>query len=136
MRVKSGEMGKRGEKFIRGGCGMSKAERRPAERGLTLIELLVGIAVSGVLIIGLVRFFKDSHRAVDSQDQLAERNQNLAYVLKKLSDRLMEAGSALPDSAWPVINISPSCLRIASTRRPRQPSMVSTAATVASKLPL
>lgn len=77
---------------------------RGGERGLTLIELLVGIAVSAVLIVGLVRFFKDSHQAIDSQDQLAERNQNLAYVLKKLSDRLMEAGSGLPDSAWPVIS--------------------------------
>jgi type II secretory pathway pseudopilin PulG len=77
---------------------------RRKESGLTLIELLVGVAISALLVVGLVRFFKDSHRSVDTQDQLAERNQNLAYVLKKLSDRLMEAGSGLPDSAWPVIS--------------------------------
>jgi prepilin-type N-terminal cleavage/methylation domain-containing protein len=82
--------------------GFSGTPRK--ERGLTLIELLVGVAISGLLIVGLVRFFKDSHRSVDMQDQLAERDQNLAYVLKKLSDRLMEAGSGLPDSAWPVIS--------------------------------
>ncbi len=77
---------------------------RNSERGLTLIEVTIGLVISGILLGSLVRLFRDSHRSFDLQEQLADRNQTLLYVAKRLGDRLMEAGTYLPDSTWTVIS--------------------------------
>lgn len=75
-----------------------------SERGLTLIEVTIGLVISGILLGSLVRLFHDSHRSFDLQEQLADRNQTVIYVAKRLGDRLMEAGIRLPDSNWTVVS--------------------------------
>jgi prepilin-type N-terminal cleavage/methylation domain-containing protein len=74
-----------------------------SDRGLTLLEVVIGLVVSGVLLVTLVRFFRDSHHTLSLQEQIAERNQTLLYLTKRLSDRIMEAGGNLPDTGWTVI---------------------------------
>jgi type II secretory pathway pseudopilin PulG len=71
--------------------------------GFTLVEVVIGLAVSGLLILVITRFFSDSHRAYNLQERLADRDQNAQWVLKRIEERLMEAGANLPDSGWPVI---------------------------------
>jgi prepilin-type N-terminal cleavage/methylation domain-containing protein len=80
------------------------SEPRPHRAsGFTLIEVVIGLAVSGILILVITRFFTDSHRAYNLQERLADRDQNAQWVLKRIEERLMEAGANLPDSGWPVI---------------------------------
>ena len=71
--------------------------------GFTLMEVLIGVAVSGMLVLVVTRFFNDSHRAYNLQERLADRDANAQYVLKRLEERIMEAGANLPESGWPVI---------------------------------
>jgi prepilin-type N-terminal cleavage/methylation domain-containing protein len=74
-----------------------------ARAGFTLIEVIIGLVVSGLLVLVVTRFFGDSHRAYNLQERLADRDQNARWVLKRLEERIMEAGANLPESGWPVI---------------------------------
>jgi prepilin-type N-terminal cleavage/methylation domain-containing protein len=71
--------------------------------GFTLIEVIIGLVVSGLMLLVITRFFRDSHRAYNLQEKIADRDQNARYVLKRLEERIMEAGANLPESGWPVI---------------------------------
>jgi prepilin-type N-terminal cleavage/methylation domain-containing protein len=71
--------------------------------GYTLIEVLVSMLVSGIIVIFVTQFFKDSHRAYNIQELLGDRDQNAEYVLKRLGDRFMEAGANLPGEGFPII---------------------------------
>jgi prepilin-type N-terminal cleavage/methylation domain-containing protein len=76
------------------------------EAGFSLIELLVAMVVAVLLGVAVVRFYKDSYHAYSMQDQIADRNQNAQFTLNKFVEALQQAGSALPDSGWPVIKMS------------------------------
>jgi len=78
--------------------------RANSEKGFSLIEVVIAMAVSGILLIALVRFFKDSRNSLDLQEQIGDRNQTMVYVMRRLGDRLMEAGANLPDSGWQVVS--------------------------------
>jgi type II secretory pathway pseudopilin PulG len=83
-----------------------RAPTKPASArawGFTLIEVVIGVVVSGILVLVVTRFFNDSHRAYNLQERLADRDQNAHYVLKRLEERIMEAGANLPESGYPVI---------------------------------
>lgn len=64
--------------------------------------------VSGLLVVGVTRFFTDSHRSYNLQEKLSERDQNGQYVIRHLEDRLMEAGANLPDSGAILIDAGKS----------------------------
>ena len=72
-----------------------------------MIEVVIGLVVSGLLVLVITRFFTDSHRAYNLQERLSDRDQNANYVLKRLEERIMEAGANLPESGWPVIKPGP-----------------------------
>ena len=71
--------------------------------GFTLIEVMIGMLISGLMVVVVTRFFKDSHRAYNVQELLADRDQNAQYVLKRLEERVMEAGANLPGNGFPII---------------------------------
>ena len=74
-----------------------------ASHGFTMVEVMVGVMVSGLLVVGVTRFFTDSHRNYNLREKLSERDQNGQYVVKHLEDRLMEAGANLPDTGMILI---------------------------------
>jgi prepilin-type N-terminal cleavage/methylation domain-containing protein len=76
-----------------------------SERGFSLIEAAIVLAVSGILVGGLVKFFRDSHQSVESQDSISERNQTLYYIMNRLGDPIMAAGTNLPEEGWNVISM-------------------------------
>lgn len=78
-----------------------------SSRGFTFVEVAVGVIITGLLVMGITRFFTDSHKSFNLREKLAERDQNGHYVLKHLEDRLMEAGANLPDTGAPLIIPSP-----------------------------
>src|SRR3954468_297865 len=80
--------------------------KRHSEKGFTVAEVAVGLAVSGILVVTLTRFFNDTHRAYNLQERLADRDQNAQYVLKRVQERLMELGAGLPDSGYSLVTPS------------------------------
>ena len=91
---------------------MSRAlsKRGKGKAGFTLIEVTIGLAVSGLLVLIVTRFFNDSHRAYNLQERLSDRDQNAQFVLKRMEERIMEAGANLPETGWPVIVPGPDAL--------------------------
>lgn len=79
------------------------SEGRARERGFTLIEVVIGVVVSGILVLTITRFFNNSHRAYNLQERMADRDQNAQWIAKRLEERIMEAGANLPETGWPVI---------------------------------
>lgn len=75
--------------------------------GFTFVEVAIGVIITGLLVVGITRFFTDSHRSFNLREKITERDQNGHYVLKHLEDRLREAGANLPDTGTPLIVPSP-----------------------------
>jgi prepilin-type N-terminal cleavage/methylation domain-containing protein len=61
--------------------------------GFTLIEVLIGIGISAILILGLTRLLSATLNSYSLQEQLTEMNQNAKFAMKELSDVLMQAGA-------------------------------------------
>jgi prepilin-type N-terminal cleavage/methylation domain-containing protein len=81
----------------------ARSDSPGGESGFTLIEVIIGIVVSGILVLTITRFFNDSHRAYNLQERLIDRDQNAQWIVKRLEERIMEAGANLPEEGWPVI---------------------------------
>jgi type IV pilus assembly protein PilW len=93
----------RSTRCVTGPAGKARNAGFTGPAGFTLIELLIGMLISGVMVVVVTRFFKDSHRAYNIQELLADRDQNAQYVLKRLEERVMEAGANLPETGFPII---------------------------------
>jgi prepilin-type N-terminal cleavage/methylation domain-containing protein len=74
-------------------------------RGFTLMEVAVALAASGILLVGLARFFKDFNRSFNTQEQVSDRDLNAHYTIKRLSEALMSAGSGLPNQDWNLLTL-------------------------------
>jgi prepilin-type N-terminal cleavage/methylation domain-containing protein len=80
-------------------------EDSDTSRGFTLVEVTVALVASGILIVGLARFFKSFSRSFNAQEQVSDRDLNAHYAVKRLSEALMSAGSNLPAKNWPIITL-------------------------------
>jgi prepilin-type N-terminal cleavage/methylation domain-containing protein len=74
--------------------------------GFTLIELLLAVAISGIVVAGLMRFYLTGLTSYTFQEQMTAMHQNAQYTIKRLSEDFMQAGADLPDSGYPVITAS------------------------------
>ena len=63
-------------------------------RGFTLLEILIAIVISGVLLVGVTKYYRTAADSYSLQEQISEMNQNAQYVLKELSEILIQAGAA------------------------------------------
>jgi prepilin-type N-terminal cleavage/methylation domain-containing protein len=79
-------------------------EDSDASRGFTLVEVTVALVASGIVIVGLARFFKSYSRSFNVQEQVSDRDLNAHYAVKRLSEALMAAGSNLPSKDWNIIS--------------------------------
>jgi hypothetical protein len=70
-----------------------------------LVELTVALAVSGILTLGLVRFFKDFNHTFNLQEQVADRDLNAHYTVKRISEACMATGANLPSEGWTMIRM-------------------------------
>lgn len=95
----------------------SKGRPDPSQRGFTLVEVLITMAVAVLLIVAVIRFYKDSYRAYNTQEQIADRNQNAHFLVNKFVEVMQQAGSALPDTGWPVITFQSGKLTAGSNPR-------------------
>jgi Tfp pilus assembly protein PilW len=73
--------------------------------GFTLVELMVGVAISGFILLGLAQMYRTSVWSYNLQSQTTEMHQNAQYTVKRLSEELMQMGADLPDTNWSVTGI-------------------------------
>ncbi|MHC4434857.1 MAG: PilW family protein [Planctomycetota bacterium] len=68
------------------------------QRGFSLVEILVVLAIAGVITSGVVNFMVFQSRSYNLQDETREMEGNARLAIEILSDRLQRASSALVDT--------------------------------------
>ena len=68
------------------------AYRLRRSKGLTLIELLVAMAVSGILIAGVYRTFIGQHKTYAAQEQIVDMRQNARVAISRMMREIRMAG--------------------------------------------
>ena len=88
--------------------GLGHGDRGAAGcRGFTLMEVAVALVASGIVLVGLARFFKDFNRSFNTQEQVSDRDLNAHYAVKRMSEAVMSAGSGLPSKDWDSVIMLP-----------------------------
>lgn len=75
------------------------------ERGMTMIELMVSLVISGILVTLIFQFFTSSTSSFAEHRQTAEMQQELRWAIDYVGERLKLAGNGVPTtSGWAVIS--------------------------------
>ena len=77
--------------------------RMPAQRGFTLIELMIGLLLSGIILFALVTLFGNNSRMRNEIDRATQQIENGRYALDLLRDDLHLAGyygDVIPQSGY------------------------------------
>jgi prepilin-type N-terminal cleavage/methylation domain-containing protein len=69
-------------------------------KGMTLIELLVALGVSGILVAGVYRTFVSQQHTFTVQDQVVDMQQNLRLAINRMTRELRMAGFGRMDAAF------------------------------------
>ena len=69
-----------------------KMKTHQSERGFTIAELVVAMALSGVLMAGIYSAYYSQQKAYIAQDQVAEMQQNIRVALYHLESEVRMAG--------------------------------------------
>ena len=67
---------------------------RNPQRGLTLVEIMVAMAISLVLLAGIIQIFLGSKQAYRVQDGLARLQENGRFAMEFMGRSIREAGYA------------------------------------------
>jgi len=68
------------------------SEIKRSERGLSLIELLIALAVTSILLVGIFNIFLSQHRTYMAQDQIVEMQENVRAALDIMLRDIRMAG--------------------------------------------
>lgn len=85
-----------------------------AQLGLSLLELLVAMAISSFLILGITQVYLDNRRGYVFQQNLSENQENSRYALLILHQQLTKAGYRRepylePETSFPAVSSLISC---------------------------
>ncbi|MEX1300762.1 MAG: fibronectin type III domain-containing protein [Desulfotignum sp.] len=72
--------------------GLLRKRRKIGSDGFTLIEILVTLAITGILVTAIYRFFIGQHHAYTVQDQVIEMEQNARAAMDMIRRDLRMAG--------------------------------------------
>jgi len=70
-------------------------------KGLTLIELLIAVAISGILMAAIYRTFIGQHRAYTVQEQVVDMQQNARVAINRMMREIRMAGFGSVSSVLP-----------------------------------
>ena len=77
---------------------------RDAESGMTMLELIVALTISGILALIAFQFFSSATTGFGESRQAAEMQQELRWGMSFLSDHVKLAGNGIPATCgWPKI---------------------------------
>jgi prepilin-type N-terminal cleavage/methylation domain-containing protein len=92
---------------------------RSGERGFSLVEMMVTMAVTLLILGGSFRAFDDARKATDAATLIADGNQNLRATVIQMTRDLIQTGRELPNGGIPI----PSGAGSVDVRRPSPPGM-------------
>lgn len=69
-----------------------RANRRLGEAGLTLVEMLVAVAISGILVVAIYTAYVVQQKSYVVQEQVAETQENLRAAMFRLLSEIRMAG--------------------------------------------
>lgn len=70
--------------------------RRGDQAGFTLVELLVAMALMGIVMTAIFNLYLGTERSADTQDRIADVQQNLRFALDQVVRDVRMAGFAIP----------------------------------------
>lgn len=74
----------------------SEIHYRDAEKGFTMIELLISLFLTGVIATFVMQAYVNQHKVVLVQDQVADMQQNARAAIDELSRQVRMAGYGVP----------------------------------------
>lgn len=80
-----------------------KPMRRP-EGGFTLVEILVAIAILGVVMTAIFNLYLGTERSADTQDRIADVQQNVRFALDQVVRDIRMAGFAMPSATEAIVS--------------------------------
>ncbi len=85
-----------------------------SDRGMTLIEVLIALLMTGILTAAMFRVYVNQHHAWMIQDRVIEMQQNARAAADELSRQLRMAGYELPNNLAPIeaYNTNPDTIAI------------------------
>jgi len=87
----------------------------PNRKGITLIELLVGLVICGLVVAGIYRVFVAQTKAYTIQDQVVEVQQNVRSAMEVLLRDLRMAGYDDDNASSTIIITDPILRPVAQT---------------------
>lgn len=78
---------------------MSRTRRIYRQQGFTLIEMLIGLLLGGIVLAAVVGSFQSQHRSYLAQDYVAEAQQNLRTGMNMMTEEIRMAGYDPEDGA-------------------------------------
>ena len=85
-----------------------------SDRGMTLIEVLIALLMTGILTAAMFKVYVNQHHAWLIQDRVIEMQQNARAAADELSRQLRMAGYELPNNLPPIVayNTNPDTIVI------------------------
>ncbi len=72
------------------------------QAGFSLVEILVAMALLGVVMTAIFNLYLGTERSADTQDRIADVQQNVRYAMDQLARDIRMGGFAMPATQWAV----------------------------------
>ncbi len=70
--------------------------------GWTMVELMTAVVISAIVLLGLTRLFTTTLDHYSMQTRISDLHQNTQYVVRYMSEMVMQIGADMPDSGLAV----------------------------------